>query len=45
MKLLCCVGWQVSQLNDYQIEVDKGNFTSVAYMCEFGARMVKTGRN
>ena len=27
---LCCVGGQVKQLVDYQLEVDKGKLTAVA---------------
>ena len=38
MKLSSCVGRQMNHLVDYQIEVNKDNFTSA--VIELGARMV-----
>ena len=32
---LCCVGGQVKQLVDYQLEVDKGKLTAVAKLKSF----------
>ena len=33
---LCCVGGQVKQLVDYQLEVDKGKLTAAANQIRYG---------